>query len=67
MGDPYALIGGGPRAFQTYEAGELLPSRAIGSAPALLDHDPAGLSVLHGRAHGSRSEPALGEHHACDR
>jgi HTH-type transcriptional regulator/antitoxin MqsA len=43
------LIGGGPRAFQKYEAGELLPSRAIGSALALLDHDPAGLSVLRGR------------------
>ena len=26
------LIGGGPRAFQRYEAGDLLPSRAISSA-----------------------------------
>lgn len=26
------LIGGGPRAFQKYESGELLPSRAISSA-----------------------------------
>jgi hypothetical protein len=43
------LIGGGPRAFQKYEAGDLLPSRAIGSALALLDHDPAGLAVLHAR------------------
>ena len=41
------LIGGGPRAFQKYEAGDLLPSRAIGSALALLDHEPASLSVLH--------------------
>ncbi len=41
------LIGGGPRAFQKYEAGDLLPSRAIGSALALLDRDPTGLSVLH--------------------
>jgi HTH-type transcriptional regulator / antitoxin MqsA len=41
------LIGGGPRAFQKYEAGDLLPSRAISSALALLDHDPSGLSVLH--------------------
>ena len=40
------LIGGGPRAFQKYEAGDLLPSRAIGSALALLDRDPAGLAVL---------------------
>ena len=43
------LIGGGPRAFQKYEAGDLLPSRAIGSALALLDRDPGGLAVLHGR------------------
>lgn len=41
-----AVIGGGPRAFQKYEAGDLLPSRAIGSALLLLDHDPAALRVL---------------------
>ena len=40
------LIGGGPRAFQKYENGDLLPSRAISSALALLDHDPESLSVL---------------------
>lgn len=40
------LIGGGPRAFQKYETGELLPSRAISSALALLDHDPRALDVL---------------------
>jgi len=45
------LIGGGPRAFQKYEAGDLLPSRAISSALALLDHDPTSLSVLHARRH----------------
>jgi HTH-type transcriptional regulator / antitoxin MqsA len=44
------LIGGGPRAFQKYETGELLPSRAISSALALLDHDPAALIVLEQRA-----------------
>jgi HTH-type transcriptional regulator/antitoxin MqsA len=44
------LIGGGPRAFQKYETGELLPSRAISSALALLDHDPAALTVLEQRA-----------------
>jgi HTH-type transcriptional regulator/antitoxin MqsA len=43
------LIGGGPRAFQKYEAGDLLPSRAIGSVLALLDHDPSALSVLRAR------------------
>src|ERR1019366_5962794 len=31
------LIGGGPRAFQKYEAGEMLPSRAISSALVLLE------------------------------
>lgn len=40
------LIGGGPRAFQKYENGDLLPSRAISSALALLDHNPESLSVL---------------------
>ncbi len=40
------LIGGGPRAFQKYENGDLVPSRAISSALALLDHDPESLSIL---------------------
>lgn len=40
------LIGGGPRAFQKYETGELLPSRAISSALVLLDHAPENLAVL---------------------
>ena len=40
------LIGGGPRAFQKYESGDLLPSRAISSALLLLDHDPNALSIL---------------------
>lgn len=44
------LIGGGPRAFQKYESGSLLPSRAVSSALVLLDHDPEALSVL--KAHG---------------
>lgn len=39
-------IGGGPRAFQKYESGDLLPSRAISSALRLLDHDPKALRVL---------------------
>ena len=43
------LIGGGPRAFQKYETGDLLPSRAISSALALLDHDPRSLTVLEAR------------------
>ena len=40
------MIGGGPRAFQKYESGDLLPSRAISSALRLLDHDPKALKVL---------------------
>lgn len=40
------VIGGGPRAFQKYESGDLLPSRAISSALMLLDHNPKSLAVL---------------------
>ena len=40
------VIGGGPRAFQKYESGDLLPSKAISSALVLLDHDPATLAIL---------------------
>ncbi len=40
------VIGGGPRAFQKYESGDLLPSRAISSALILLDHNPEALTVL---------------------
>lgn len=40
------LIGGGPHAFQKYESGDLLPSRAIASALAMLNHDPRMLTVL---------------------
>jgi HTH-type transcriptional regulator / antitoxin MqsA len=50
------LIGGGPRAFQKYEAGDLLPSRAISSALALLDHNPAGLAVLREQAAGAGAQ-----------
>ena len=44
-----AIIGGGPRAFQKYEAGDLLPSRAISSALMLLDRHPEGMEILRGR------------------
>lgn len=40
------VIGGGTRAFQKYEAGDLLPSRAISSALVLLDRDPPALATL---------------------
>jgi HTH-type transcriptional regulator/antitoxin MqsA len=46
QGDAGQIIGGGPRAFQKYETGDLLPSRAISSALVLLDHDPSALAVL---------------------
>jgi HTH-type transcriptional regulator / antitoxin MqsA len=43
------LIGGGPRAFQKYESGDLLPSRAVSSALILLDHAPETMAVLKSR------------------
>ena len=49
------MIGGGPRAFQKYENGDLMPSRAISSALSLLDHDPKALTVLKMPRLGSRS------------
>ena len=52
------LIGGGPRAFQKYEAGDLLPSRAIASALVLLDRDPSGIAVLQTRQNLTRPRQA---------
>jgi HTH-type transcriptional regulator/antitoxin MqsA len=43
------LIGGGPRAFQKYESGDLLLSQGINSALILLDQNPKMLAVLKGR------------------
>ena len=60
------FIGGGPRAFQKYEAGDLLPSRAIGSALALLDRDPTGLSVLSARPFVASPEHSCSVRHAGD-
>jgi HTH-type transcriptional regulator / antitoxin MqsA len=42
---------GGPRAFQKYESGDLMPSRAISSALRLLDRDPGALGVLKVQQH----------------
>jgi HTH-type transcriptional regulator / antitoxin MqsA len=56
------LVGGGPRTFQKYEAGELLPSRAISSALMLLDHDPASLAVLRGRIGRGRDHRPADRH-----
>jgi HTH-type transcriptional regulator / antitoxin MqsA len=55
------LIGGGPRAFQRYEAGDALPSRAISSALVLLDHDPKALTVLEAR----QAKTPARHHHAA--
>jgi HTH-type transcriptional regulator/antitoxin MqsA len=58
------LIGGGPRAFQKYESGDLLPSRAISSALVLLDHDPEALAVLKRRQEAHLTQtPAPAEPH----
>jgi len=40
------LIGGGPRAFQKYESGDLLPSQGVNNLLKVLDHSPAELAVL---------------------
>lgn len=37
------IIGGGPKAFQKYESGEILVSKAITSALLLLEQNPEGL------------------------
>ena len=50
------VVGGGPRAFQKYECGDLLPSRAISSALILLDYNPVALDVLKARR-GNGGEP----------
>jgi HTH-type transcriptional regulator/antitoxin MqsA len=59
QGEAGVLIGGGKRAFQKYERGDLLPSRAIGSALMLLDHDPEALAMLR-RAHRGNGEGGKG-------
>jgi len=53
------LIGGGPRAFQKYESGDALPSRAISSALILLDHDPQALTLLRKKQKESASDKEL--------
>jgi HTH-type transcriptional regulator/antitoxin MqsA len=55
------MIGGGPRAFQMYESGDRLPSRAISSALVLLEHDPKALAMLRVR---SNKAAAVSNHHA---
>ncbi len=40
------LLGGGPRAFQKYESGEVVVSRPMANLLRLLDRDPARLKEL---------------------
>lgn len=49
------MIGGGPNAFQKYEGGVVLASRAITSALLLLEQHPSGLAVLRKRAEINRT------------
>ena len=50
------VIGGGPNAFQKYEAGDVLASHAISSALRVLDVHPDALAIL--RAHRSERSAA---------
>ena len=49
------LIGGGRRAFQKYESGDMLPSRAASNALLLLDYNPDALAVLKMQHEGNTS------------
>ncbi len=42
------VIGGGKRAFQKYEAGDILPSRTLANLLRVLEQYPAALGVLKG-------------------
>jgi HTH-type transcriptional regulator/antitoxin MqsA len=43
------ILGGGPRAFQKYESGEVVVSRPMANLLLLLDRDPARLKELTGK------------------
>ncbi len=58
--DAGMLIGGGPRAFQKYESGDLLPSRGIHSALLLLESKPEGLRLLRERNASTASSTSPG-------
>ena len=49
------IIGGGPNAFQKYESGEILVSKAITSALILLEKDPSGIKLLTNRLEKNRA------------
>ena len=46
QGQAGALIGGGPNAFQKYEAGDLLPSKALCNLLRVLSQIPNAMEVL---------------------
>jgi HTH-type transcriptional regulator/antitoxin MqsA len=43
------VLGGGPRAFQKYESGEVVVSRPMANLLLLLDRDPSRLKELTGK------------------
>lgn len=52
------LIGGGPKAFQKYESGDLLLSRGIHSALVLLESEPESLNLLRERVAVHQNKPS---------
>ncbi len=57
------LIGGGPRAFQKYESGALLPSRAVCNLLTVLDRIPDALKIIKEKTEQNGFQPFLGEHY----
>jgi HTH-type transcriptional regulator/antitoxin MqsA len=57
------LIGGGPRAFQKYESGDLLPSRAVCNLLTVLDRVPDALKIIQEKTEQKGLQPFLEEYH----
>ena len=55
--DAGTIIGGGPKAFQKYESGRVLVSRAITSALLMLDSNPGLLDVLKSHHENRADQP----------
>lgn len=49
------ILGGGPNAFQKYEAAELVPSKAISNLLRVLEAYPLGLEVLRHEAQAAKN------------
>jgi len=56
------LIGGGPRAFQKYESGDLLPSRAVCNLLTVLDRVPDALKIIQEKIEQKGLQPFLEEY-----